>query len=515
VLVVLAVFVRAGAVTIARPISDYYVAGRLVPAMLNGMAIAVCFAGVLAYAVLTGSAGEGRARVALVVLAGAVGLIGGGVLLAPFLRKFGGYTLPDFLGERFGGAYIRPLAVLAVVLCSFPALALVLLALGALGTRIFPIEFDLAVLLAGCVLLLCTLGGGMRAASLTQIAQYGVLLFVSVIALGILLWVNSGGLGAVSGAAFDMAWTGLRIDALAAVDSLNAVALALCLAAGVAALPPLLARGLTTPTDEEAQVSYLWGLRFVAALCLTAPAFGILFAADIPVGRAETALFGLATIGAISALLASGSGLSLAVANTLSYDIYFKTLHPTAPTEQRLLIARGAVLLVTILAVALASSWPQATIDMTAPVFSLAASTLLPALALGIFWERATREGALAGMLVGFGICLFYLLMPRFFPIAFYEMSSLFSNATPEQAGSYDSLRQAYYLADPAAKDAALAAWEEAARPIANWGGLNTAFAGLFAVPAGFLTAALASAFTRAPSKDTQEFVAELRKQAG
>ena len=515
-LIVLAVFVRAGAVTIARPISDYYVAGRLVPALLNGMAIAVCCAGVLGYAVLMGGAGEGRTRVALVLLAGAVGLIGGGVLLAPFLRKFGGYTLADFLSERFGGVYIRPLVVFAVILCSFPALALVLLVLGALATRIFPIELDLAVLLAGGVLLLCTLGGGMRAASLTQIAQYAVLLLVSFIALGILLWVNSGGLGPASGAAFEKAWTGFRIDALAAADSLNAFALVFCLAAGVAVLPHLLARGLATPTDEEAQVSYLWGLRFVAALCLAAPALGVLFVADTPIaGRAGTALFGLAATGAIAALLASGSGLSLAVANTLSYDVYFKTLHPTAPTEQHLLIARGAVLLVTILAVALGSSWPQATIDMTAAAFSLAASTLLPPLVLGIWWERTTREGALAGMLVGLGICLFYLLMPRFFPIAFYEMSSLLSNATPEQAANYASLRQAYYLADPAAKDAALAAWEEAARPIANWRGLNTAFAGLIAVPAGFLAAALVSAFTPAPSKDTQVFVAELRKPAG
>jgi cation/acetate symporter len=454
--------------------------------------------------------------VALVLLAGAVGLIGGGVMLAPFLRKFGGYTLPDFLGERFGGAYIRPLAVLSVILCSFPALALVLLALGALAMRIFPIDLDLAVLFAGGVLLLCTLGGGMRAASLTQIAQYGVLLLVAFAALAILLWQNAGGLGAASGAAFDKAWTNFGFDALAAADPLNAFALGFCLAAGVAVLPHLLARGLTTPTDGETQSSYLWALRFVAALCLVAPAFGILFATGAPAaGRAGTALFGLAAIGAISALLASGSGLLLAVANALSYDVYFKTLHPTAPTEQRLLIARGAVLLVTILAVALASSWPQATIDLTAPAFSLATSTLLPALALGIWWERTTREGALAGLLVGLGLCLFYLLMPRFFPIAFYEMSSLLSNATPEQAANYASLRQAYYLADPEAKDAALAAWEAAARTIANWGGLNTMFAGLIAAPAGFLTAALVSAFTPAPSADTQEFVAELRKQVG
>jgi cation/acetate symporter len=515
VLVALAVFLRAGAVTLTRPVSDYYVAGRLVPAMLNGMAIASSLAALIAYAVLAGGAEEGKARIVLVLLSGAAGLIGCGVLLAPSLRKFGGYTLPDFLGERFGGAYIRPLAVLAVILCSFPALALVLLALGAIATRIFPIALDLAVLLAGGTLLLCVLAGGMRAASLTQIAQYAVLLLVSFIALAILLWLNGGGFGTASGAAFDKAWTSLVFDGLAAADPLNAFGLAFCLAAGIASLPHLLARGLTTPTNEEARVSYLWALGFIAALSLAAPAYGVLFAPDALAGRAGIALSALTAIGAIAALLASGSGLLLAVANALSYDIYFKSLHPTAPTEQRLLVARGAVLLVAILAVSLAVTWPQQAIDMTAPAFSLAASVFLSVLALGIWWERATREGALAGMLVGLCLCLLYILMPRYFPIAFYEASSLFSNATPEQAAGYASLRQAYYLADPAGKEAALAAWEDSARKIANWGGLNTAFAGLIAVPAGFLAAALVSAFTPAPSEDTQSFVAELRKQTG
>lgn len=514
-LAVLAVYVRAGAVTVTRPISDYYVAGRLVPAMLNGMAIAACFAAVLAYAVLAGSAVEGRARTGLVLLASAAGLLGGGMLLAPALRKFGGYTLPDFLGERFGGSYIRPLAVLAIALCSFPALALVLLALAALAARIFPITFDLAIVLSAVTLLFCAFAGGMRSASLTQVVQYAVLLIVSVAGTVILLWQNGGGLGSAGVVAFDKAWTSLKLDGLAAPDPLNAFALAFCLTAGVAALPHLLARGLTTPTDGEARLSYLWALGFLAALCLTAPAYGVLFAADPLAGRAGVALSTLAAVGAIAALLAAGTGLLLAVGNALSHDLYYKTLHPTAPTEQLLLIARGAVLLVAILAVALAASWPQAAIDMTAPAFSLAAGVLLPALALGIWWERATREGALAGMLVGLGICLFYLLMPRYFPIAFYEMSSVLSDATPQDIAKYAALRQSYYLADPVLKDAALANWEEAARGMANWGGLNTAFAGLIAAPVAFATAVVVSLFTPAPSEDTQGLVVELHKPAG
>ena len=105
-------------------------------------------------------------------------------------------------------------------------------------------------------------------------------------------------------------------------------------------------------------------------------------------------------------------------------------------------------------------------------------------------------------MLVGLGICLFYMLMPRYFPIAFYEMSSVLSNATPEQATSYASLRQAYYLADPSAQRGGACGMGREARARSPIGAVSIPrFAGLFAVPAGLLTAALVSAFTPAPSE--------------
>ena len=93
---------------------------------------------------------------------------------------------------------------------------------------------------------------------------------------------------------------------------------------------------------------------------------------------------------------------------------------------------------------------------MTGASFSLAASALLPALLLGIWWKRATGEGALAGMLAGLAVCLYYMLAPRYIPFAFYETSSFLSNATPDEAARYVALRQAYYLADETAREAAL-----------------------------------------------------------
>ena len=115
-------------------------------------------------------------------------------------------------------------------------------------------------------------------------------------------------------------------------------------------------------------------------------------------------------------------------------------------------------------------------------------------------------------MLAGLAVCLFYMLAPRYIPFAFYEASSFLSNATADEAARYAAQRQAYYLADEGARAAALAAWEETARAIANWGGVKRDFAALFAVPVGTLVMIGASLFTPAPSRDVQSFVEDLRK---
>jgi len=123
------------------------------------------------------------------------------------------------------------------------------------------------------------------------------------------------------------------------------------------------------------------------------------------------------------------------------------------------------------------------------------------------------RIGIRAGMLAGLAACLYYMLAPRYIPFAFYESSSFISNATQEAVARYEGLRQSYYLADESTRAAALAAWEEAARPVANWWGVKRDFAALFAVPIGLLTMIGVSLFTPAPSRDVQSFVEELRRE--
>ncbi|HSD93209.1 MAG TPA: cation acetate symporter, partial [Methyloceanibacter sp.] len=112
----LLLYARAGLVGLRRPISDYYAAGRLVPAMLNGMAIAVCLLPMLALTGFAAALRQGWDGASLLVLGGGGGMLLAAFFISPYLRKFGGYTLPDFLGERFADTGVRPLAVLAVIL---------------------------------------------------------------------------------------------------------------------------------------------------------------------------------------------------------------------------------------------------------------------------------------------------------------------------------------------------------------------------------------------------------------
>jgi cation/acetate symporter len=514
VLAVLALYARAGAVGLRRPISDFYVAGRLVPGLFNGVAIAASLMAVLAFAELGGVLSQGWDGATLLVLGGAGGLLIIAFFLAPYLRKFGGYTIPDFLGERFGGTGVRPLAVLAVILCSFPALAFTLLGLGVISAQIFGVDAGTGIGLGVAMLLLCSFAAGMRSASVTQIVQYAVLLAVSLVALALLVWRQGAVFPGAEPAGLKAALSIFRLDGFVADDGLNRFALLFCFGAGIASLPHLLMRGLVTPSVEEARTSFVWTLPFTAVLLLVAaPYLSLCNAPPAPSADVSAILsFGLLATGAIAALLAVGSGLVLAVANALSYDLYYRTLHLTASTERRIRIARLTILLVAGLAAWAALAAPDALPAMTGASFSIAASAFLPALLLGIWWKRATGEGALAGMLAGLAVCLYYMLAPRYIPFAFYETSSFLSNATPDEAGRYASLRQAYYLANEAARGSALAAWKSTAMQMANWGGVKSEFAALFAVPIGFLVTVGASLFTPAPSREVQSFVEDLRK---
>jgi cation/acetate symporter len=499
-------------VALRRPVSDFYVAGRLVPAMVNGAAVAAGLFPALAFAGLTVALAGDWEGVSILALGAGLGLAAVAFLIAPYLRNFGGYTVPDFLAERFNQPGIRELAVLAVILAGFPALALTLLGLGAIITRVFAVDLPTGVALGVALLLACSFVAGMRSASLTQIVQCAVLFAAGLVAT-VLLLGQGGTFVPARGDAGLAALASVAFETLATDDRLNRFALLFTVAAGLAAMPHLLLRSLVTPSAEGAQTSFLWAMIFIGVLCLVGvPPLALLGQTPAATGAALPFLtFGFAAVGAMAALLALGSGLLVAIANSLSYDLFYKVVQPAAATARRIFVARAALAAVAVLASCAAFLRPEAVHAMTASAFSLAASALLPALLLGIWWKRTSGEGALAGMLAGLAVCLYYMFAPRYFPITFYESSSFLSNATAAEAARYIELRQSFYLGDEATRAAAGAAWEEAARAAANWGGIKRDFAAIFAVPVGLATMIGVSLFT-APARDVHTLVVALRK---
>ena len=507
VLASLAAYVAMGVVARTARISDFYASGSDVPAVWNGLAIAASLVPLLVLAELAGSAPLTEKDGLALLLGGAGGALLSALIFAAPLRKFGGYTLPDFLGERFGGVRARLIGVGLVLLCCFPALLASLVVLAEFGAEIFAVDRQTGLAGAVLILLACTLPGGMRSLSLSQAAQGLVLLAASLALIAI---VRSAP-GASLASADDLA-SRLASEAFASHGQADRVALIFGLLTGTASLPHLLMRSVTARSVAAARDGFLWAVPLTAALGLGALVAAALLGAMPPgLDTMPSWLAVLLTLGAVAGLLALAGGLLEAVANALSHDLYYRTLDGSAPAGRRLIVARASVVLVAGIATAAILNASPGALSLAPWTFSLAASGLFPALALGLWWGRANRQGAVAGMIAGAALCLYYMLAPRYIPIIFYETSSLFSNATHEQAANYLLLKQTYLLAKGAAKDEALAAWEQAARQLANRGGVSGAFAAIFAVPVGFLVIIGVSLLTPAPSADIRRFVAELR----
>jgi cation/acetate symporter len=161
--------------------SEYYVAGRRVPAIYNGMATgadwmsAASFIGMAGTLYLSGYGG----------LAFIMGWTGGyclvALFLAPYLRKFGQFTIPDFLGARYGGNTARLLGILAAILCSFVYVVAQIYGVGLITARLTGVDFAVGIFLGLGGILVCSFLGGMRAVTWTQVAQYIILIIAYMI----------------------------------------------------------------------------------------------------------------------------------------------------------------------------------------------------------------------------------------------------------------------------------------------------------------------------------------------
>jgi cation/acetate symporter len=494
----IAIYAFIGILSRTMQVEAYYVAGRQVPPVFNGMATAADWMSGASFVALAGGVFMGGHP----YLAFVVGWTGGYVLvatlMAPYLRKFGCYTVPDFIGTRYGGKLARFCAVVVLFVASFTYVTAQINATGTIAARALGISFEVGVWFGLAGILVCSMLGGMRAVTWTQVAQYIVLIIAYLIPV---FWMSiDQGFGFIPQLAYGPAVDRIMelepilgvgtaaaesVPGVAVLTNLHAtpapgalgawrfVTLAACMMIGTASLPHILMRYFTTPSVRAARQSVAWSLFFIFLLYFTAPALatfsklqlldpnlptaiigksiaevealtwvqkwsdiamlavrdsngdGILqineffLRADIIVlATPEFAglpyvISGLVAAGGMAAAMSTADGLLLAIANALSHDLYFKIIDPKAETRKRLLVARVLLLVIGAAGAIVASMKLTGILGAVAWAFCFAMSGLFFPLVLGVWWKRANRQGAVAGMVVGLAAGWGYLYAVR------------------------------------------------------------------------------------------------------
>jgi cation/acetate symporter len=482
-------------------VDAYYVAGRQVPTVFNGMATAADWMSGASFVAMAGGIYFGG----YTYMAFLVGWTGGYILvsslLAPYLRKFGCYTVPDFIGTRYGGSLARFCAVVVLVIASFTYVTAQINATGTIASRALGIPFELGVWVGLISILLCSMLGGMRAVTWTQVAQYIVLIIAYLLPV---FWMsNKNGFGF-----FPHLMLGDEVARIAALeaefglvknsaDAIKAagvpgglasisvahsavpaggmaawkfISLAICMMVGTASLPHILMRYFTTPSVKSARKSVAWSLFFIFLLYSSAPmlatlsklqlidpslATGIIgrsiadvqalewvqnwsaakqvFIADfngdgilqlnewfmrgdvVVLATPEVAglpyvISGLVAAGGMAAAMSTADGLVLAIANALSHDLYFKIIDPKADVAKRLIVARVLLVIIGAAGAYIASMRITSILGAVAWAFDFAMSGLFFPLVLGVWWKRANRAGAIAGMVLGLAAGTAYLI---------------------------------------------------------------------------------------------------------
>src|SRR6476661_6608703 len=280
----LAVYAVIGVMTRTAEVSEYYVAGRRVPAFYVGMAGSLFLLGYDGLAWVLGWTG---------------GFVLVSILIGPYLRKFGAYTVPDFLSFRYGGNFARFLGVIVLVCCSFTYVTAQIYGTGLIASRFLGMQFEIAVFAGLVGILLCAMLGGMRAVTWTQIAQYIVLIVAYLTPIVILSTKKYGipipeltygaAIAEIAAREAQMVKDGIailcnkdacppgtlrpHIQPFMNYTPLNFFGIIFCMMVGTASLPHILMRYFTTPSVKEARDSVAWSLLFIFLLYFSAPAY--------------------------------------------------------------------------------------------------------------------------------------------------------------------------------------------------------------------------------------------------
>jgi cation/acetate symporter len=459
---VLISFILAGLRAKARESSSYGFSGRYIGRIGGGAAIASNW---MSAASFLGMAGLLYLH-GYFALAYVIGWTGGYVLLlvlmAGQIRRFGKYTAPDFVGDRYDSPVAQLISAVISIGISIIYCVAQFKGIGMVFAWLFDTDYSRGVVMGAVAVISYVVLCGMLGVARNQQMQYFVIIVSFIVPLMFLSY-KLGYFWPLPQFGYGQAMEELARDfhtdfaaPFAGGSLFQWTALCFTLMVGTAGLPHVLSRFYIVPNIRDARWSVVWGLFFIALIYWSAPAyavFGRLFEArngiapdpatarkmaDIIVlktaimGGLPPWLIGILVAGGISAAFSTVAGLLITGAASLSHDIYYRLINPRASEERKMAIAKGSILVLALVVLAIALDPPGLIAEITAVAFALAGNTIFPVFLLGIWWGRTTRQGAIAGMLTGllvtFSAPLFGAYVP-FVAIIFPITSSAFCGA--------------------------------------------------------------------------------------
>ncbi len=543
----IAIWSRAGST------KEFYVAGGGVSPLANGMATAadwmsaasfISMAGIIAFAGYDGS-------VYLMGWTGGYVLLA--LLLAPYLRKFGKFTVPDFIGDRYYSNTARIVAVICALLVSFTYVAGQMRGVGLVFSRFLEVDINTGVIIGMIIVLFYAVLGGMKGITYTQVAQYCVLIFAFMVPaifisiqmtgnpipqLGMGSTLNDGSgtflLEKLDGLSTELGFNEYTNGSKSMTDIF---AITLALMVGTAGLPHVIVRFFTVKRVKDARKSAGWALLLIAILYTTAPAVAVFartnmintvsdqpyvdmpewfstwektelikfddkngdgkiqYVADAQVNELtvdrdimvlanpEIAnlpawVIALVAAGSLAAALSTAAGLLLVISSSISHDLIKKVLKPDISEKGELWAARGAATVAVVIAGYFGIDPPGFVAAVVALAFGLAAASFFPAIVLGIFYKKMNKEGAIAGMVVGILLMLFYMLKFKF---------GIFDGGKSAVAGLKES-------------------W---------WFGISPEGFGTVAMLVNFAVSIVVMQFTTPPPQNVQDIVEDIRIPSG
>ncbi len=516
----------------AKSTGDFYVAGKGVNPIANGMATAADWMSAASFISMAGIIAFAGYDSSVYLMGWTGGYVLLALLLAPYLRKFGKFTVPEFIGDRYYSKWARIVAVVCLIIISFTYVAGQMRGVGIVFSRFLEVEIVTGLIIGMGIVFFYAVLGGMKGITYTQVAQYCVLIFAYMVpAIFISLQATGNPIPQV---AFGSEVSGEGMYLLTKLDSVvqalgfsaytegskstvDVFFITAALMVGTAGLPHVIVRFFTVPKVADARKSAFWALLFISILYTTAPAVGslarmnlietiqpgeigsptgnlayedkpswfttwektgllafddkngdgriqyyndsnpefkatadsygwqgnelkvdrdIMVLANPEIAQLPNWVIALIAAGGIAAALSTAAGLLLVISAAISHDMVKGIVAPNISEKSELMVGRIAAAVAILIAGYLGANPPGFVAQVVALAFGLAASSLFPAILMGIFSKRTNKTGAITGMVAGIVFTLSYIIYFKFMHVELNNAAHWWFGISPEGIGT-------------------------------------------------------------------------------